>query len=140
MLVPAIAFAGWLVSMSTPAPHAVVKAARVTSYEAAPLAEAVTETAQPDAEDETLPAGPAAANDVSDEPQRTAGERVSVKLVTPELVRLARTFLDLPMGAERPMTVDGRRYVFVLEHHYHPPGFVGGPNGWHKGVTVYELR
>ena len=33
-----------------------------------------------------------------------------------------------------------KRYVFVLERHYHPPGFVGGPTGYHKGVTVYEFR
>jgi hypothetical protein len=46
----------------------------------------------------------------------------------------------LPMGDERFVAIDGHRYVFVLERHYHPPGFVGAPNGWHKGVTVYELR
>jgi hypothetical protein len=69
-----------------------------------------------------------------------AGERIRLKVVTPAIVRAARTFLDLPMGAERSMTIDGNRYLFVLEHHYHPPGFVGGPHGWHKGVTVYGLR
>jgi hypothetical protein len=70
----------------------------------------------------------------------TSGERVLPKLVTPELVRIAQTFLDLPLGAERFATVDGQRYVFVLEMHYHPPGYVGAPSGRHKGVTVYELR
>ncbi len=69
-----------------------------------------------------------------------AAERVPLKVVTPEIVRAAETFVNLPMGAERFMTVDGHRYAFVLEQHYHPPGFVGAPNGWHKGVTVYELR
>jgi hypothetical protein len=69
-----------------------------------------------------------------------SGERVLPKLVTPELVRVAQTFLDLPLGAERFAAVDGRRYVFVLEQHYHPPGYVGAPSGYHKGVTVYELR
>jgi hypothetical protein len=139
MLVPAIAFAGWLVSMSTPAIHA--KVTRGTSSEAAqPAAEATTENSPADTQDEAQPTEPAAVNDGSDESRSAPGQRVSVKLVTPELARLARTFLDLPMGAEREMAIDGRRYVFVLEHHYHPPGFVGGPNGWHKGVTVYELR
>jgi hypothetical protein len=52
---------------------------------------------------------------------------------------MAQSFLDLPMGAERTATIDGHQYVFVLELHYHPPGFVGAPNGWHKGVTLYEL-
>ena len=61
-------------------------------------------------------------------------------MVTPAIVQAARTYLDLPMGAERAETIDGQRYVFVLEHHYHPPGFVGGPHGWHKGVTVYQLK
>lgn len=68
------------------------------------------------------------------------GERVPLKVVTPAVVRAARTFLDLPMGAERSAVIEGQRYVFVLEWHYHPPGFVGGPNGWHKGVTVYGIR
>jgi hypothetical protein len=53
---------------------------------------------------------------------------------------MARSFLDLPMGAEREAEVNGVQCVFVLEWHYHPPGFHGGPNGWHKGVTVYERR
>ncbi len=68
------------------------------------------------------------------------GKRVALKIVTPEIIRVARRFLDLPMGDERFVAIDGHRYVFVLERHYHPPGFVGAPNGWHKGVTVYELR
>lgn len=70
----------------------------------------------------------------------TWGERVKLKLVTPEIVSVAQSYLDLPMGAERYVTLEGKRYVFVLELHYHPPGFVGAPNGWHKGVTVYELH
>jgi hypothetical protein len=69
-----------------------------------------------------------------------SGERVKPKLVTPEIVSVAQSYLDLPMGAERYITLEGKRYVFVLEQHYHPPGFVGGPTGWHKGVTVYELH
>jgi hypothetical protein len=44
------------------------------------------------------------------------------------------------MGAERVAEILGQRYIFVLERHYHPPGFVGAPSGWHKGVTAYELR
>jgi hypothetical protein len=70
----------------------------------------------------------------------SGGERVMLRIVTPEIVRVAQTFLDLPMGTERFATIDGRRYVFVLEQHYHPPGFIGAPSGYHKGVTVYELR
>ena len=65
---------------------------------------------------------------------------MKLKLVTPEIVSVAQSYLDLPMGAERYVTLEGKRYVFVLEQHYHPPGFVGAPKGWHKGVTVYELH
>jgi hypothetical protein len=68
------------------------------------------------------------------------GERVKLKLVTPEIVGIAQGFVNLPMGAERFVTLHGKRCVFVLERHFHPDGFVGAPNGWHKGVTVYELR
>ncbi|HEY1696204.1 MAG TPA: hypothetical protein VGG39_28755 [Polyangiaceae bacterium] len=68
------------------------------------------------------------------------GERVKPKLITPELVDVAGSYLDLPMGAERFLTLHGKRYVFVLEQHYHPPGYVGGPTGYHKGVTVYEVH
>jgi hypothetical protein len=70
----------------------------------------------------------------------TVEQRVKLKLVTPEIVRAAQDLLTLPMGAEQYETVGGRRYVFVLERHYHPPGFVGAPNGWHKGVTVYRVE
>jgi hypothetical protein len=94
----------------------------------------------PEGEPEALPAEQAISNGEDNEAGDTSGERVTLKVVTPEIVRTARTFLDLPMGAERSATIDGRRYIFVLEHHYHPPGFVGGPHGWHKGVTVYGVR
>jgi hypothetical protein len=70
----------------------------------------------------------------------TVEQRVKLKLVTPQIVRAAEDLLDLPMGAEHYETVGGKRYVFVLERHYHPPGFVGAPNGWHKGVTVYAVE
>src|ERR1019366_906265 len=63
-----------------------------------------------------------------------SGERVKLKLVTPETVAIAQGFLDLPMCAERFVTLNGKRCVFVLERHYHPDGFVGAPNGFHKGV------
>jgi hypothetical protein len=43
------------------------------------------------------------------------------------------------MGAEREVEVEGRRCLFVVERHFHPPGFTHGPQGWHKGVTVYEM-
>lgn len=134
MLVPAMAFAWWLVSMSTATPHR-----GVVSDESAPTAEA-TEMQQQDTQEEAAPSEQAQENEGAGGTDDTAGERVTLKVVTPGIVRMAKTFLDLPMGSERAVNVDGRRYVFVLERHYHPQGFVGGPHGWHKGVTVYGMR
>jgi hypothetical protein len=59
--------------------------------------------------------------------------------IDPAVVEVANALLDLPMGDARTVEVKGRPYVFVVEPHYHPPGYERGPNGWHKGVTVYEL-
>jgi hypothetical protein len=133
MLVPAMAFSWWLVSMPAPASHT-----GMASGDG--LAESATQTNPQDGEEAPSPAGdPATAVD-KEADDDTTGERVPVKLVTPEIVRAAKSFLDLPMGAERAARLSGRRYVFVLERHYHPPGFVGGPHGWHKGVTVYEVK
>jgi hypothetical protein len=56
------------------------------------------------------------------------------------VIDAAKDLLDLPMGSEVILEVDGTSYGFRLEPHYHPPGFEGGPVGWHKGVTVYELE
>jgi hypothetical protein len=56
------------------------------------------------------------------------------------VLEAARNLLDLPMGSEVIIEVNGTPYGFRLEPHYHPPGYQGGPIGWHKGVTVYELE
>ncbi|MDP9000163.1 MAG: hypothetical protein M3O46_08635 [Myxococcota bacterium] len=134
MLVPAMAFAWWLVSMSTATPHR-----GAVSDEGAATAEP-TYLQQQDAKDEATPPEQPEAVDEPGATDDTSGERVTLKSTTPEIVRAAKTFLDLPMGSERAMNIAGRRYVFVLERHFHPQGFVGGPHGWHKGVTVYGLR
>jgi hypothetical protein len=73
------------------------------------------------------------------EPHGAADGRAPLRHITPAVVRLAQSFLTLPMGAEREAEVEGRRCLFVVERHFHPPGFTRGPQGWHKGVTVYEL-
>jgi hypothetical protein len=133
MLVPAMTFAWWLVSMSAAAPRA--PSHGTLNYPSARTGAAETETPQQDSDKETAPAEEAAETEETE--ADTTFTRVSLKVVTPEIVRVAKTFLDLPMGAERSVNIDGHRYVFVLERHYHPPGFVGGPHGWHKGVTAY---
>ncbi|CAB4196571.1 hypothetical protein UFOVP1290_91 [uncultured Caudovirales phage] len=53
------------------------------------------------------------------------------------VVTMAKSLLSGQYGTETPFQVDGVKYKARVERHYHPPGFVGGPNGWHKGVTVY---
>ncbi len=141
MLVPAMTFAWWLVSMSASAtaapPHRTPGAEKKATTGV--LTEPRDDTQDTGDEDESMPAEQA--EETEGEPSDdTTATRVHLKVVTPEIVRLAKTFLDLPMGSERSVSVDGRRYVFVLERHYHPPGFVGGPHGWHKGVTVYGVR
>jgi hypothetical protein len=59
---------------------------------------------------------------------------------TKGIIEAASTLLDYPMGSKFIMEVNGTPYGFRLEPHYHPPGFEGGPIGWHKGVTVYEIE
>jgi hypothetical protein len=53
---------------------------------------------------------------------------------------MAHNLLGKPFGTQTYFEVDGKRYVARNEPHYHPPGFVGGPNGWHSGVTVYDAN
>jgi hypothetical protein len=112
MMVPAIAFACWFASLPAQEPFASI------------LDDTVDEASAPDGTDEAV----------------ETAERVKPKLVSPAMVAAAESFINLPMGSERYASVNGKRYVFVLEQHYHPPGYVGGPTGYHKGVTMYELR
>ena len=53
------------------------------------------------------------------------------------VINLALSQLTLPMGVGRYVSVNGQRYLFCLEPHYHAPGSGRTPYGWHKGVTVY---
>ncbi len=69
------------------------------------------------------------------------GTRTPIRTAIPlDVIAFAKTLVNLPMGSEQVEEIDGQRYVFVLERHYHPPGFVGAPSGFHKGVTAYELH
>jgi hypothetical protein len=113
MMVPAIAFAWWFSSMPAVVPPT-------------PAAEQ----------------GPTTMQLAVQSDREAAKGRVKLKLVTPSIVTASESFLSThyrsPMGTEVTQVVDGRRLVFVLEWHYHPAGFEGAPNGWHKGVTVYR--
>ncbi len=42
-----------------------------------------------------------------------------------------------PFGTEIPFEADGKRYVAVIERHYHPPGGEAKPWGYHPGVSVF---
>jgi hypothetical protein len=75
------------------------------------------------------------------QPATVVGQRTLIRGAIPEdVIAYAKTLVNLPMGTEEVAEIGGQRYVFVLERHYHPPGFVGAPSGWHKGVTAYELH
>ena len=56
------------------------------------------------------------------------------------IVKVAQLQLTLPMGTGRRFAVGGKSYLFCLEPHYHEPGSGQKPEGWHKGVTVYDAR
>jgi hypothetical protein len=114
-MVPAIAFASWFACLPAQVPF--------------------TEML-----DESSAFGASTADEADADESIETAERVKPKLVSPAMVAAAESFINLPMGSERYATVNGKRYVFVLEQHYHPPGYVGGPTGYHKGVTMYELR
>jgi hypothetical protein len=58
--------------------------------------------------------------------------------IPPEVTAKAKSLLNQPMGTEIPFEANGKKYMARLETHYHPQGYVGGPNGYHKGCTVYE--
>jgi hypothetical protein len=123
MLVPAMAFVWCVLSAEASgtqhAAHAGTVAAMVTASRRRPA----------------LVDGPSVA-------MPTTGEqRTPIRSAIPaEVIAFAKTMVNLPMGAEQITEILGQRYVFVLERHYHPPGFVGAPVGWHKGVTAYELH
>lgn len=60
--------------------------------------------------------------------------------ISPEVVKEANSLLGGAFGTETPFEINGKKYMARVEPHYHPPGYKGGPNGWHKGVTVYEAK
>jgi hypothetical protein len=65
---------------------------------------------------------------------------VHLTAVEPEVSRFANQVLGLlDMGEEAVREINGKVYAFRAEQHYHPPGHPG-PNGWHKGITVYAVQ
>ena len=70
------------------------------------------------------------------------GFRIFSKTPVPDSVTLkCKTLLSRSFGYEEYAELEGKRYFFRIEPHYHPPGYSGyqgAPIGWHKGCTVYE--
>lgn len=60
--------------------------------------------------------------------------------ITTAIKRLASRLLDRPMGSETIRVLEGKRYSFCVEPHYHAPGSGLTPEGWHTGVTVYGFE
>ncbi len=129
MLIPAMAFAWCVVTLPRPADAIGAPRATHTASEAP--------TSAPD----PLAAGSTGRPEASEAMGEITGERTQIRgPLPPEVIAFAKTLVNLPMGAEQVAEIDGQRYVFVLQRHYHPPGFVGAPSGWHKGVTAFELQ
>jgi hypothetical protein len=132
MLVLTMTFAWWLVAFPSPA----APAAHEPTAAAGGPATAAPEMQAPGASDARADVQSGAHD----------GRLAPLKIVTPEIVNAAERYLGVvmkqhaPIGTEQQITLDGRRYVLRLEWHYHPPGFVGAPSGWHHGITVYEVR
>jgi hypothetical protein len=60
--------------------------------------------------------------------------------VSKDVAKVAKSLLGKPFGTTTEFEAGGKSYVARNEPHYHPPGYVGGPTGWHQGVTVYEAK
>ncbi len=101
-----------------------------------PLLVALASCASGGGSDERQPISGAASPDFS------THEFVAVKVLTPEIKdaseRWLREFYNSPVGTRQTVVVEGRPLLFILQWHYHPPGYVGAPTGKHKGVTVFE--
>lgn len=48
-------------------------------------------------------------------------------------------FCACALGTEREVTIDGVRYVAVVEEHYHEPGGKLHPWGKHHGISMFRV-
>jgi hypothetical protein len=130
MFVPAIAFAWWLVALP-------IKSLPAIALDSASHAAAAPLPAPHAGAKSSVPAHA----DADADDDTPSAERIPLRGAIPSnVIHAAQTFLDLPLGAERVVRIDDTNYLFVLEWHFHPRGFVGAPTGWHKGVTVYLTK
>lgn len=51
-----------------------------------------------------------------------------------------RPLLAGELGTVTQLSAPGRDIKAVIEPHYHPPGGITKPWGWHKGVSLWERK
>lgn len=74
---------------------------------------------------------------------KVIGEKEAMAPSNKEILTRARQFIDrnvkadMPIGHREFLTIGGRKILFIVEPHYHPPGGSTKPWGWHKGCTVF---
>ncbi|HEU4535944.1 MAG TPA: hypothetical protein VFS00_17590 [Polyangiaceae bacterium] len=120
---------------ASPPPVVALAAAPV---EATPAPEAFE--AAPTSDDATPEAAPAGASPEGDDLVEcpVPGKRQNLQgKIDPAVIRAAGEHLEVPLGKGRRRLINGRAYLFCLEMHYREPGSGPGPQGWHRGVTVY---
>lgn len=60
-----------------------------------------------------------------------------------EVLTSARSFINrnvkagAPIGHQEFKTINGRKFLFIVEPHYHEPNGPTKPWGWHHGCTVF---
>lgn len=63
--------------------------------------------------------------------------------VTPSITAAAKKIRDAhwqdPIGSQFPFEADGKKYVGLIEQHYHPPGGGLRPWGYHHGVSIFRV-
>lgn len=63
--------------------------------------------------------------------------------VTQSITAAAKKIRDAhwqdPIGSQFPFEADGKKYVGLIEQHYHPPGGPLKPWGPHHGVSVFRV-
>lgn len=65
----------------------------------------------------------------------------SLKSVPQNVAQMAKQVLHelygKGFGAAKILIIDGVKYCFKLEKHWHPLDYKNGPRGDHQGITVY---
>lgn len=70
-------------------------------------------------------------------------KRILDSEVTASITAAAKKIRDAhwqePIGSQFPFEADGKKYVGLIEQHYHPPGGALKPWGPHHGVSVFRV-